>query len=98
MFVDRLARGVRLMGVMSVLALAGSGCAEVSTGKPADMADAVTDLTIAASFAISDVDSLDNGFWAPEFGSARCCSSRCAAEGSSSARGRHDGRPCCHRR
>ncbi|GAA2530065.1 ABC transporter substrate-binding protein [Pilimelia columellifera] len=67
MSVERLTRRVRLVVVLSALTLLGAGCAGVSTDKPAD-ATPVTQLRIATSFAISDLDPLKNGFWAPEFG------------------------------
>lgn len=59
-------RGARVVAA-GVVALA-AGC----TGVSADKGDGTTrdrsELTIATSFAISDLDPLANGYWAPEFG------------------------------
>ncbi|HEX5741953.1 MAG TPA: ABC transporter substrate-binding protein [Pilimelia sp.] len=60
----------RLLAVAAAgaLVLTGAGCGGVST-KPADTAaGAPKRVTITTSFAISDLDPLKNGFWAPEFG------------------------------
>lgn len=61
-----MARLARLVGVVSALALV-SACSAGSAQTP-EAEGPVRQLTIATSFAINDLDPLDNGFWAPEFG------------------------------
>ncbi|MEV6520633.1 ABC transporter substrate-binding protein [Longispora sp. NPDC051575] len=58
-------RGRLLVAVLG-LALGASACTGTSTDKPVD--GKVTTLTIATSFAVKDLDPLESGFWAPEFG------------------------------
>jgi len=70
-FADRprlAARLVRAGAVATVLALAGTACSGVTAEQPAASGAAVTQLTIATSFAISDIDPAKSGYWAPEFG------------------------------
>lgn len=43
-----------------------AACATVPAEQPAEAAP--KELTIATSFAISDLDPIENGFWGPEFG------------------------------
>ncbi|HWG98902.1 MAG TPA: ABC transporter substrate-binding protein [Pilimelia sp.] len=62
--------GARLrtaVAAAAVAALAAGGCGGVVPAAPTATA-APTRLTIATSFAINDLDPLENGFWAPEFG------------------------------
>lgn len=64
-----LSPGVRAAAALSVSVLAMSACA--TTGGGGDTAgdpDAPATLTIATSFAIDDLDPLENAFWGPEFG------------------------------
>ena len=71
MFADRprlATRLVRAGAVATVLALAGTACSGVTAEQSATSGAAVTQLTIATSFAISDIDPAKSGYWAPEFG------------------------------
>lgn len=58
---------LRLFCVAAAIALASTACSSTTTTS-ADRDSAPRQLTIATSFAISDLDPLENGFWAPEFG------------------------------
>ena len=64
-----LSTKVRPVTALSIAALALSACA--TTGGGGDAAadpEAPATLTIATSFAIDDLDPLENAFWGPEFG------------------------------
>lgn len=64
-----LSTRVRPLAALTMAALALSACA--TTGGGGDTAadpDAPATLTIATSFAIDDLDPLENAFWGPEFG------------------------------
>lgn len=58
--------GLRLACLAATIALAGAACSSATTTPDRDAAP--RQLVIATSFAISDLDPLENGFWAPEFG------------------------------
>jgi len=60
----RLALMTGLVSVVLLSAACTGGSADHST----NAAGAPKQLTIATSFAISDLDPLENGFWAPKFG------------------------------
>lgn len=65
---QRRARGWRLVAAVGLLALTGAGCAGVSGDSSGGAGGSRTELTIATSFAIDDLDPLQSGYWAPEFG------------------------------
>lgn len=61
---------VRLACLLAMIALAGVACSSDKSTRSsgAKPTASVDHLTIATSFAIADLDPLENGFWAPEFG------------------------------
>ncbi len=65
----RLRSGARLAALTLLLALAAAACGrDAKSTAGSDATTAVGRLTIATSFAITDLGPLENGFWAPEFG------------------------------
>ncbi|GGK41819.1 ABC transporter substrate-binding protein [Pilimelia terevasa] len=60
-------RWVRLLAAAGVTAVAATGCATAPAGSEGGGGPR-TALTIATSFAVSDLDPIESGYWAPEFG------------------------------
>ncbi|MGH2625138.1 MAG: ABC transporter substrate-binding protein [Anaerolineales bacterium] len=62
----RCSARLRAACVLALVVVAGAACS-ASESEP-KAGGAPSKLTIATSFAVTDLDPLENGFWAPEFG------------------------------